>query len=73
MCAQRKVCVKKEHTMGIMKEIYKFQLLTLTLFVFCASFGVTQGVSTEIAEEKEGIYSVINNIRKFSSNIKFIF
>ncbi|XP_060560218.1 netrin receptor UNC5B-a-like isoform X3 [Ruditapes philippinarum] len=54
MCAQRKVCVKKEQTMRTMKEIYRIQLLTLTFFVFCAIFGVTQGVSTEITEEKEG-------------------
>ncbi|XP_053392555.1 netrin receptor UNC5C-like isoform X2 [Mercenaria mercenaria] len=55
MCALRKVCMKKERTLGIMMEIHRFRFVTLTfVMLYCAIFGVTQGVSAEIKEEKEG-------------------
>lgn len=46
--------MKREHTFGIIMEAQKFQVITLTVLLLCAIFGVTQGVSAEITEEKEG-------------------
>lgn len=73
MCEQRKVCLKREHTFGIIMEAQRFQVITLTVLLLCAIFGVTQGVSAEITEEKEGNSGIFNLTRKEFFLIFFTF
>lgn len=61
MYTQRGVCLRKEQSVGIKMVAQKFQVVTITVLLLCAIFGVTQGVSAEITEEKEGkIYDYIS-------------
>lgn len=55
MCAQRKICSGKEHALGVMMDLCRFQVITMMLLVLCGMFGGAYGVAAVVTEEKEGI------------------
>lgn len=55
MCAQRKICARKEHAQGVMMDLCRFQVITMMLLVLCGIFGVAHSVAAVVTDEKEGI------------------